>query len=65
MNCRCAFCDRTFDSDEDSDECPACHERYQRALRQTNTMPPPNLEDRPWSTSWMQDRLGVNGKVDQ
>ena len=65
MNCRCAFCDRTWDSDTDSDECPECEATYERALEQTKEMPPPNLEDRPWSKSWMRERLGVTGNVDE
>lgn len=64
MNCRCAFCDVTFDSDVDEDECPRCKALYEAALKQTQNMALPEFRWK-WSKSEMQERLGVNGRVDE
>jgi len=56
--CRCAFCDRQFESDVDSDECPACKQKQadelaERARAEAQaTAPAP--EDRKWSRAWMR-----------
>jgi hypothetical protein len=59
MTNRCAFCDRTFDSDVDSDECPACKQKVadeleQRARDEAKDIPAPAPEDRKWSRAWMK-----------
>jgi hypothetical protein len=62
--CRCE-CGRQFYSDDpDAWICQKCSGDHDRAVKDTNDMPAPKLEDRPWSTSWMKERLGVNGRED-
>lgn len=63
--CRCDQCGRDFESTRDDFVCPRCQAIHDDAIKQTNTMPAPKLEDRPWSKSAMRERLGVTGDVDE
>lgn len=63
---RCEQCGREFESkNPNAYTCPRCDALHQAALKQTADMPAPKLEDRPWSKSWMRERLGVTGNVDE
>lgn len=66
FSCRCEQCGRGFESeDPHAWICPICDGLFKAAIKQTNTMPPPNLDERPWSKSWSRDRLGVNANTDE
>ena len=64
--CKCEQCGRDFTStDPHAWICERCDNLHNAALAQTADMPPPALEDRPWSKSAMRERLGVVGNVDE
>lgn len=63
---KCEQCGRDFSSeDPNAFVCQRCDRLHRAAIAQTANMPPPNLEDRQWSKSWMRERLGVNGNTDE
>lgn len=57
--CRCEQCGREFTSENaDAWICPKCDALYQAAIKQTNTMPPPDC-DGPYTQIYCEEKYGM------